>query len=91
MAGSGVYLAWYNARMRIVFEQHLTPALVETEDSGMAKITEFSSDGSELFVRVQSYNEGLDEFGDPVEGPVEHPEFDALVGKRVRVTIETID
>lgn len=68
--------------MKIEFEQILDPSNVEVEDSGMAKITDFTSDDGQedgVFVRLHSWSE-----------EAIHTEFDALVGKKVRITIETV-
>lgn len=61
-----------------IFDQQVEPADVKTEDSGQAKILEFDNDSNTLFVRVHSYAENK-----------QHPDFDQLVGKRVRITVET--
>lgn len=58
--------------------------LISTEDSGRAKIAtlvgEEDNDDSALFVRFQSWDESK-----------QHKEFAQFEGKRVKVTIETID
>ena len=64
--------------MRLVFEQEVTPGDVKVEDGGQAKIVEFNDEDCPAFVRVQSWAE---------DG--KHHLFDGLVGKRVRVTVET--
>lgn len=62
-----------------IFEQNVEPSDVKVEDSGQAKITEFSNaDATGIFVRVQSWAENG-----------KHPDFDQMVGTRVRITIET--
>ena len=53
---------------------------VRTEDSGCAKILEIDGGHERTFIRFQSWSEDQD-----------HPEIDRLMGRRVRVTIETID
>lgn len=58
-----------------LLEQHE----IDVEDSGTAKNWEMPSD-FDLFVRVQSYADDRN-----------HSEFDALIGKRVRITIEVIE
>jgi hypothetical protein len=77
----------------IVFEEELVD--VDTEDAGMAKIGHIYSragvddpNAGQLFVRIQSWSEPneLTPLADPT-----HPEFEQLVGKRVRVTIEVIE
>jgi len=69
--------------MKIVLE---TPNFgfdnLRREDGGMAVIEDVGMDGVEdngIFVRVQSWDETK-----------KHKEFNALIGKRVRVTIEII-
>lgn len=72
----------------VVFEQTISSAMVEVEDSGMAKSTRLGGEADgELAVSIHSWNEEENEGG----GEPEHPQFDALIGKRVRVTIEVID
>jgi hypothetical protein len=70
--------------MKKVFEQTVSARDVSEEDGGCAKILDIDDDGTGaeegMFVRVQSWSE---------EG--EHPDFDNLIGKRVRVTIEVLD
>lgn len=64
-------------------EDVLTPDLIDTEDSGMAKIGSIYSPGEDedpIFVRVQSWDETK-----------RHETFNRLVGKRVRVTVEVLD
>ena len=60
------------------------------EDSGQAAIME--PDGEEegddgcFFVRLRSWYES-----GPLDGPAPHPLFRSLMGRRVRVTVETVD
>jgi hypothetical protein len=62
----------------LAFEQTVTPDDVNTEDGGRAKIIQIDGpDDTTLFVRIQSWSDAK-----------EHPDFDALIGKSVRVTIE---
>jgi hypothetical protein len=64
--------------MKREFETTISRSDVDTEDGGRAKIIQI--DGPEdttLFVRIQSWSDAK-----------EHPDFDALIGKHVRVTIE---
>ena len=68
----------------VMFEDVLEPADVITEDSGCAKYVEISDDReSGLFVRLHSWDDS--------DGTPTHPDFDALIGKRVRVTIEVLE
>lgn len=69
----------------LVFEDDLDPRLVSIEDSGKVKYIEVpnippATTSDEMFVRIFS----VDKRG-------EHSGFDALVGKRVWVTIEVAD
>lgn len=78
---------------RKCIELKITKDLVDLEDSGCAKIVT-CDDGSTdhlydeknpneshgLFVRLQSWS-----------GDAKHPELDAFIGRKVRITIETID
>jgi hypothetical protein len=57
----------------------MQPEEISTSDSGMAKDWE-ASDHRTLFVRIHSYSEKLD-----------HTQFDALLNKRVRITIEVLE
>lgn len=74
-----------------VFEQVLTLDDVRVEDGGQAKIIQIDGvgphgepdDGLPLFLRLHSYAEDGD--------GTDHAEFDGMIGKRVRVTIEIID
>jgi hypothetical protein len=61
------------------FEQTITSDDVNTEDGGCAKIIQIDGDDTDegLFVRIQSWSDAK-----------EHPDFDALIGRSVRVTIE---
>lgn len=60
------------------FEQMVTPVDVDTEDGGRAKIIQIDGpDDTTLFVRIQSWSDAK-----------AHPDFDVLVGRNVRVTIE---
>lgn len=61
-----------------IFDQKVEPDDVKTEDGGQAKVLEFNNEESTLFLRVQSWAEDK-----------RHPDFDQLVGKRVRITVET--
>ena len=55
---------------------------IDTEDGGQAKIFTASEDDLDngMFVRVCSWDED-----------VEHSEFNKFVGRRIKITIETID
>lgn len=57
---------------------------IDTEDGGCAKIVTIvdEADDSEdgLYIRVISWSKSK-----------EHPEFDKLIGKKVKITIEEID
>lgn len=68
---------------KFVVECTLNENEIEIEDGGQAKI--FSCCGEDdqdsgMFVKIQSWSE---------DG--QHPEFDSFIGKKVRITIETID
>lgn len=65
--------------MKVQFEEVMHLSDVEVEDSGMAKNWELSDDGS-LFVRLHSWSETLN-----------HDQFDHLISKKVRITIETVE
>jgi hypothetical protein len=77
-------------RGRVVaqFEQRVDERRdVDTEDSGCAKIAHICThkdkkedEENGLFVRIQSWSE-----------LAHHPEFEELVGKKVRVTIEILE
>lgn len=65
-------------------EMDYNPEYLDVEDSGCAKIYSVVDTDEEdlngIFVKVQSwYDNGY------------HPEMDALVGKRIRVTVEILD
>lgn len=56
---------------------------IENEDGGCAKIITFDNEDNEMngmFVRIQSWDETL-----------KHEDFNKFLGKKVRITIETID
>lgn len=67
--------------MKYVFEGPMIG--VETEDGGHAKFGELS-DTRNLFVMIRSWVD----YG---HYPLQHTEFDSLVNKRLRVTIEVIE
>jgi len=62
--------------MKVVIEQDVGCAHIE--DGGMARILEINSDEVALFVRIHSWGR-------------DHSEMADLEGRRVRVTIETIE
>jgi hypothetical protein len=67
--------------MKLVLEQQIDAAEVDTEDGGRAKIVHFDGPPeSMLFVRLQSW----DDTGT-------HVEINALTGRRVRVTIQVLE
>lgn len=68
----------------LTLTQRVTPECVATEDSGMAKVVEFEANDRTtcLFVRLHSWDEA---------GPFGHQEFDRLIGKTVRVTVEIVE
>lgn len=73
---------------KIILEGKINPEDVDTDDGGCAKIFHLEDDRvKRLFVRIQSWSESLE--WSSKAGT--HPEFDELIGKRIRVTIETID
>ncbi len=53
---------------------------ISIEDGGMAQILEVSNDDSDVFVRLQSWND---------DG--KHTELDRLVGKKLKITVEVIE
>jgi len=61
--------------MKIVIEQNVGKA--ESQDRGLAKIIEFNSRSTEIFVRIYSWSK-------------DHPEMTKMENRRVRVTIETV-
>ena len=63
---------------KIVFEQKVSVVLVE--DAECARIVEFDDDDSHLSVRLHSWDEEC-----------VHGEFNKFYGKKVRITVETID
>jgi hypothetical protein len=66
---------------KFVFGAFIKQGDVSVEDGGCAKIVRLNGACIEnLFIRLQSWNDDK-----------EHPEFDYLIGRRVRVTIETED
>lgn len=72
-------------KKKFVFEDVVLPRRVEVEDGGCAKIFTTEDERQErLFVRIQSWSE---------ENLChkEHPEFDSLIGKKIRVTVEVIE
>lgn len=71
--------------MKLVMEQQINDADIDEEDGGRAKIAHFTGDDKRdaaegLFVKIQSWSESG-----------EHVDFDAMIGKRVRVTVEVLD
>lgn len=68
--------------MKIVWAwvEMMRPEEVETEDGGMSKNWELSDEDRLMFVRLHSY----DDTG-------KHEMFNALLNKRVRVTVEIIE
>jgi hypothetical protein len=67
-------------QLKWIVEKTIQPEDIETEDNGAARIVEISHDDSDLFVRIQSW--------DALKTHTEHRQ---LEGKRVRITIETLD
>lgn len=64
---------------KLIFEDRISQ--VDVEDSGCARIAVLDPDDyGQLFVKLQSWDEECN-----------HPEFNEFYGKRVRVTIETLD
>jgi hypothetical protein len=64
--------------MKLIFEHFVEPTDVKTEDSGQAKIIQVDDNDLPVFVRLQSWDEST-----------KHPLFNRIIGKRVRVTVET--
>lgn len=59
---------------------------IDVEDCGQAKIgTIFEGDSPNLFVRIQSWVDRTSEDDEPV-----HVDFDNLVGKKLKITVEVI-
>lgn len=50
---------------------------IKLEDGGQSATIEFSSDDSDLFIRLMSWNEGK-----------KHDDLRRLIGRRIRITIE---
>lgn len=75
--------------MKIVIEDEIKPAAISTEDSGCAKIWTSSAyppedkvlDDPGVFFRFQSWDE---------KGKT-HDLFSQFIGKKVRITIESLD
>lgn len=63
-----------------VGEKNIKKKDIDVEDSGAARITEVGQEGSDMFVRIQSW-----------DSLKTHEEHRQLEGKRVRVTIEILD
>lgn len=60
------------------FEKTIDGADVDTEDGGRAKIIQLDGpDNTTLFVRIQSWDDDK-----------AHGDFEAMIGRHVRVTIE---
>ena len=67
--------------LKIVFEEMIKNRCVSSEDSGCALIYEFSNDDeSGVWAKVTSWDESK-----------KHIDFNKLLGRKVRVTIETLD
>lgn len=74
--------------VKIILQQHIKSTDVDTEDNGEAKITDVSvyadkkrnEDDGGIFVRLISNCPDKD-----------HTDFNSLVGRKVKITIETID
>lgn len=65
----------------IIIEGDLLERHVSIEDGGQAMIGELDDDAEEgFFVRLQSWSEKKD-----------HPVMQSLIGRRIRITVETID
>ena len=79
--------------MPLTTTNHLDPydkniAELTTEDCGMAKIATFDNGNSEtMFVRIQSGTEEVD----PETDEYIHHDFDKLLGKKIRITVGTIE
>lgn len=68
---------------KIVIETVMEEQFVEIEDGGYAKIFTAAKEPDEengMFVRIQSWDEYLD-----------HVDFDKFVGKKIKITIETVE
>lgn len=76
---------------KIVLEGVIDPRDVDVEDGGCARIFALSDSRVErFFVCLHSWSE--EQFGQPLRVRAgKHPEFDSLVGKKVRVTVEVVD
>lgn len=77
--------------MKIVIEDVIGTKDVSVEDGGRAKYVSLGCDALGLdqdgvFVRLHSWIEKADRFGE-----MNHKQFDAFIGKKVRVTVEVID
>jgi len=67
----------------VIFEQKIKERDVEVEDGGSAKIVCVDGAMQEdngMFVKLQSWDEEL-----------KHTDFNKFVGRKVRITVETID
>lgn len=82
---------------KIIMEGQISEKDVSVEDMGMAVILDpdWKTQGCDehLFVRIQSYNENLDFSKDNKyeRAKAGHASAHALIGKKVRVTIEVIE
>lgn len=64
-----------------ILEAFLGESDVDTEDGGMAKIATISDAAEEgMFIKLQSWDEDA-----------KHTELNQFVGKKVKVTVETIE
>lgn len=70
----------HDVMRRLVLEGETSEEVVTTEDGGQAKVVEFDLNATgPLFVRVHSW--------DPSK---KHDQFNTLIGKKIRITIEEI-
>lgn len=73
-------------KQSFIFGAEIKPDEIETEDGGQAKIITVAplkpdyDDESGMFVRIQSWDEST-----------KHEQFSRFVGRKVLITIETID
>lgn len=70
-------------KVKAVFEQTIIPADIAIEDGGRAKIIQIDAgDGNDngMFIGLHSWDETL-----------QHKDFNDLIGKKIRVTIEIIE
>lgn len=72
-------------------------AELSIQDGGHAKIATISGNSPSMFVRVQSWEsmfvrvQSWEDERDAVSGEYTHADFNKMLGKRVRVTVEVVE